>query len=88
MPPTLEDAQRALGLVRFHATQWHIDPHKIGVVGFSAGGHLVAAMSTHFEQPLCKPVDEADKESCCPDFATEWPSLVEKWLATIGMISE
>jgi acetyl esterase/lipase len=65
----LEDAQRAVGLIRFHAAEWHIDPHKIGVLGFSAGGHLVAAMSTHFEQPLYKPVDEADKESCRPDFA-------------------
>jgi acetyl esterase/lipase len=65
----LEDAQRALSLVRFHASEWHIDPHKIGVLGFSAGGHLVAAMSTHFEQRLYKPVDEADKESCRPDFA-------------------
>ncbi len=43
----LEDAQRTLGLVRFHAAEWHIDPHKIGVLGFSAGGHLVAAISTH-----------------------------------------
>src|SRR6266581_4818255 len=48
----LEDAQRTVGLVRFHAAQWHIDPHKIGVLGFSAGGHMVAAMSTHFEQRL------------------------------------
>ena len=38
-----------MGLVRFHAAEWHIDPHKIGVLGFSAGGHLVAAMSVHFE---------------------------------------
>lgn len=42
-PMALEDAQRALGLVRFHASEWHIDLHKIGVLGFSAGGHLVAA---------------------------------------------
>src|SRR5205823_10667397 len=41
-PTALEDAQRTLGLVRFHAAEWHIDPHKIGVLGFSAGGHLVA----------------------------------------------
>ena len=68
-PEALEDAQRAVGLVRFHADEWHIDPHKIGVLGFSAGGHLVAAMSTHFEQRLYKPVDDADKESCRPDFA-------------------
>src|ERR1700733_238715 len=48
-PMALEDAQRTVGLVRFHAAEWHIDPHKIGVLGFSAGGHMVAAMSTHFE---------------------------------------
>jgi acetyl esterase/lipase len=65
----LEDAQRTVGLVRFHVAEWHIDPHKIGVLGFSAGGHLAAAMSTHFEQRLYPPVDAADKESCRPDFA-------------------
>jgi acetyl esterase/lipase len=65
----LEDAQRTLGLVRFHAAEWHIDPHKIGVLGFSAGGHLSAAISTHFEQRLYPLVDAADKESCRPDFA-------------------
>jgi acetyl esterase/lipase len=65
----LEDAQRAVGLVRFHAAEWHIDPHKIGVLGFSAGGHLVAAMSTHFERRLYPAVDAADKESCRPNFA-------------------
>ncbi len=70
-PMALVDAQRALGLVRFHASEWHIDPHKIGVFGFSAGGHLVAAMSTHFKQRLYAAVDEADKESCRPDFAVE-----------------
>ena len=65
----LEDAQRTVGLVRFHAAEWHIDPHKIGVLGFSAGGHLVAAVSTHFERRLYPPVDAADKVSCRPDFA-------------------
>jgi len=64
----LEDAQRTVGLVRFHAAEWHIDPHKIGVLGFSAGGHLVAAISTHFEKRLYPAVDAADKESCRPDF--------------------
>src|SRR5262249_12975298 len=43
--PALQDAQRALGLVRARAAEWHIDPHKIGVLGFSAGGHLAAAIS-------------------------------------------
>ena len=68
-PLALEDAQRAVGLVRFHAAEWHIDPHKIGVLGFSAGGHLVAAISTHFKKRLYPAVDAADKESCRPDFA-------------------
>lgn len=65
----LEDAQRTVGLVRFQAAQWHIDPLKIGVLGFSAGGHMVAAMSTHFEKRLYPTVDAADTESCRPDFA-------------------
>ena len=55
--------------MRFHAAQWHINPHKIGVLGFSAGGHMVAAMSTHFNQRLYPAVDAADRESCRPDFA-------------------
>ena len=67
-PMALEDAQRTIGLVRFHAAEWHIDPHKIGVLGFSAGGHLVAATSTHFKRRLYPAVDAADKESCRPDF--------------------
>jgi acetyl esterase/lipase len=58
-----------VGLVRFHAVEWHIDPHKIGVLGFSSGGHLSAAVSTHFEKRLYPAVDAADKESCRPDFA-------------------
>jgi acetyl esterase/lipase len=68
-PMALEDAQRAIGLVRFHAPEWHIDPHKVGVLGFSAGGHLSAAISTHFAKRLYQAVDAADKESCRPDFA-------------------
>ncbi|MDP9099275.1 MAG: alpha/beta hydrolase [Verrucomicrobiota bacterium] len=68
-PLALQDAQRAVGLVRFHAAEWHIDPHKIGVIGFSAGGHMVAAVSTHFEKRSYPAVDAADKESCRPDFA-------------------
>jgi acetyl esterase/lipase len=68
-PTALQDAQRTVGLVRFHAAEWHIDPRKIGVLGFSAGGHLAAAISTHFERRLYPAVDAADKESCRPDFA-------------------
>ena len=68
-PAALADAQRTVGLVRFRAGQWHIDPRKIGVLGFSAGGHMVAALSTHFEKRLYPAVDAADRESCRPDFA-------------------
>lgn len=64
----LQDAQRTVGLIRHHAADWKVDPHKIGVLGFSAGGHLVAAVSTH-PQRIYAPVDVADKESCRPDFA-------------------
>jgi acetyl esterase/lipase len=67
--PALEDAQRTIGLVRFHAAEWHINPHKIGVLGFSAGGYLAAEISTDFESRLYAAVDAADKESCRPDFA-------------------
>ena len=68
-PMALEDAQRTVGLVRFRAAEWHIDRRKIGVLGFSSGGHLVAAMSTHFTKRLYPAVDAADKENCRPDFA-------------------
>ena len=68
-PAALQDAQRAVGLVREHATEWGIDPKRVGVLGFSAGGHLAAALSTHFDQRLYDPIDAADKLSCRPDFA-------------------
>src|SRR6202012_5149011 len=68
-PQALQDAQRTIRLVRSRAVEWHIDPHKIGVIGFSAGGHLVAATSTHFNKRSYAAVDAADKESCRPDFA-------------------
>ncbi len=65
----LQDAQRALGIVREHAAEWKIDPKRVGVLGFSAGAHLSAALSTHYDQRLYDPVDAADKLSCRPDFA-------------------
>ncbi len=68
-PIALEDAQRTVGLVRFHAGEWHINPRRIGVLGFSAGGHLVAAISVHYAKRLYPAIDAADKESCRPDFA-------------------
>ena len=64
----LQDAQRALGLVRQRAREWGIDPKRVGILGFSAGGHLAAAASTHYEARTYPAVDDADKESCRPDF--------------------
>ncbi len=64
----LQDAQRAVGVVRHRASEWNIDPKKIGVLGFSAGGHLAATLSNNFETRTYEPIDEADKVSCRPDF--------------------
>jgi acetyl esterase/lipase len=68
-PAALQDAQRTLGLVREHSAEWGIDAKRLGVLGFSAGAHLAAAVSTHYDQRLYDPVDAADKLSCRPDFA-------------------
>ncbi len=67
-PFALQDAQRTIRLVRAHAAQWHIDPAKVGVIGFSAGGYLVAQTSNIFTSTYA-PVDAADKLSSRPDFA-------------------
>jgi acetyl esterase/lipase len=65
----LQDAQRAVSLVRSRAKEWGIAPGRIGIVGFSAGGHLAVATATGFEKRTYEPVDEIDKVSCRPDFA-------------------
>jgi acetyl esterase/lipase len=65
----LQDAQRAVGMVRLHAAEWHVNPQRIGVLGFSAGAHLAAALSTNFERRLYPAIDSADQLSCRPDFA-------------------
>ncbi len=81
-PIEMGDAQRAIRTVRSHAAAWHIDPARIGIMGFSAGGHLAATVSTHFDagQPAAAdPVDRADSR---PDFAIlAYPviSLIEPW---------
>ena len=64
----LKDAQRAVSLVRTRAKEWGIDPKKIGMVGFSAGGHLVGAACTNFELRAYEGIDEVDQASCRPDF--------------------
>ena len=64
-----QDGQRALSVVRSRSAEWHVDPKRIGVIGFSAGGHLAAALSNNFEKRSYDPQDEADQVSCRPDFA-------------------
>jgi acetyl esterase/lipase len=65
----LQDAQRAVSLVRSRAAEWGIDPARIGIMGFSAGGHLAIATATHFDARTYIPIDRVDEISCRPDFA-------------------
>ncbi len=65
----LQDAQRAVSLVRSKARDWGIDPHRIGIIGFSAGGHLAIATATGFEKRTYETIDDIDKVDCRPDFA-------------------
>jgi acetyl esterase/lipase len=65
----LQDAQRAVSLVRSRAKEWAIHPQRIGIIGFSAGGHLAIATATSFDKRTYDPIDEVDQISCRPDFA-------------------
>ena len=72
-----EDVQRALGLVRYHAAEWKIQPDNIGIIGFSAGAHLAARLSTNWRQRTYTPIDEADSVNNRPDFtALIYPALI------------
>ncbi len=68
-PVPLLDAQRAIRLIRSHAADWKIDPTKVGVMGFSAGGHLASTLETHFDAGDATASDAVDHQSCRPDFA-------------------
>jgi len=81
-PVELEDAQRAIRMIRSHAAEWHIAADRIGVMGFSAGGHLAATVSTHFDAGKPQAQDPVDRAGSRPDFAIlGYPviSLVEPW---------
>ncbi len=65
----LMDAQRAFRMVRYHAGSWNVDPGKIGIMGFSAGGHLASTLSTHFDGGDPGHTDPVEKMSCRPDFS-------------------
>ncbi|HLP04233.1 MAG TPA: alpha/beta hydrolase [Paludibacter sp.] len=62
----LQDGQEAMRIVRRNAKKWHIDPHKIGIMGFSAGGHIASTVSTHFDENVYEPKDST---SARPDFS-------------------
>ncbi|HEX2950018.1 MAG TPA: alpha/beta hydrolase [Armatimonadota bacterium] len=68
-PIELGDAQRAIRTVRANAAEWGIDPQRIGIMGFSAGGHLASTASTHFDAGNTAAVDPIERVSCRPDFA-------------------
>ncbi len=68
-PVPLLDAQRAIRFVRSHAAEWKINPAKVAVMGFSAGGHLASTVDTHFDAGNAQATDPVDKLSCRPDFA-------------------
>lgn len=69
VPMALQDVQRAMSIVRHRADEWDIDPGKIGVLGFSAGGNLAVLSSTSFKRRVYAPIDEIDQVSLRPDFA-------------------
>ena len=62
----LQDAERAVQMVREHAAEWGVNPHKVGVIGFSAGGHLASTIDTHFDKVV---IDNKNNISVRPDFA-------------------
>lgn len=68
-PAPLQDAQRALRIVRGRAKEWHLDPKRIGIWGFSAGGHLASTAATHFDDGKRDADDPIERVSCRPDFA-------------------
>ena len=67
-PAPLQDAQRAIRTVRSGDKEWNVDPNRIGIIGFSAGGHLASSAGTHFQQRYSEEKDEIDRASCRPDF--------------------
>ncbi|MEL6945988.1 MAG: alpha/beta hydrolase, partial [Bacteroidota bacterium] len=67
-PTMLNDAKRGFRMIRAHATKWKIDPHRIGVMGFSAGGHLASTLATHFDDGNSNSDDPIEQVSCLPNF--------------------
>ena len=85
----LQDAQRAVRIVRARAAEWHVNPNRLGVLGFSAGAHLSAALSTHFDKRVYDRVDAADDQSCRPNFSVlVYPAYISATEDTTAIDSE
>lgn len=85
-PAPLQDAQRAVRMVRSRAKEWNIDSNRIGILGFSAGGHLASSAGTHFQKNYYEPKDSIDQFSCRPDFMILiYPVIsLAEWYTHIG----
>ncbi len=75
-PAPLLDAQRAMGIIRANATKWNIDPKRVGVMGFSSGGHLASTLSTHYHRGKAGSDDPVEAVSCRPDFAVLYSAVI------------
>ncbi|QDT66813.1 alpha/beta hydrolase [Calycomorphotria hydatis] len=65
----LQDSQRAMSMIRSNADKWDIDPERVGILGFSAGGNLTIRTSTQFDERAYEPIDAIDDQNCRPNFA-------------------
>ncbi|MBN1805598.1 MAG: alpha/beta hydrolase [Sedimentisphaerales bacterium] len=85
-PAPLQDAQRAVRMVRARAGEWNVDPGRIGILGFSAGGHLASSAGTHFQNRYSDAKDSIDRVSCRPDFMILIYPVISftKWCAHSG----
>lgn len=87
--PPLQDAQRAVSLIRSKAKEWHLDPHRIGILGFSAGGHLAATTSTNFDRRSYPKIDAVDEVSSRPDFAVlVYPAYLQAQAGKDALVPE
>jgi acetyl esterase/lipase len=85
-----QDGQRAMSVVRSKAAEWNIDPHRIGILGFSAGGQIAADVETGFDKRTYDPVDDMDKADTRPDFVILiYPGgIVRRGATTVPALSE
>lgn len=79
-PAPLEDIGRAVRLVRHHAATWNVDAHRVGIIGFSAGGHLAAAIGTHHDAGNAAADDPVERQSSRPDFLVLCYALIDRVL--------